>query len=78
MREIPPSYVASAGYNSKTGAPRDALLFGSRGEFFPFWNLSTIPSDPHVHFPEVGDGKGVCSNDVAPAPFVFSDRVGWS
>ncbi|KAH7628378.1 hypothetical protein B0T09DRAFT_160556 [Sordaria sp. MPI-SDFR-AT-0083] len=30
VREIPPSYVASAGYSSKTGTPRDALLFGTR------------------------------------------------
>ncbi|KAK3951146.1 hypothetical protein QBC32DRAFT_169615 [Pseudoneurospora amorphoporcata] len=30
VREIPPSYVASAGYNSKTGTSRDALLFGTR------------------------------------------------
>ncbi|KAK3396186.1 hypothetical protein B0T20DRAFT_357367 [Sordaria brevicollis] len=31
VREIQPSYVASAGYNSsKTGTPRDALLFGTR------------------------------------------------
>ncbi|EAA36288.2 hypothetical protein NCU01893 [Neurospora crassa OR74A] len=30
VREIPPSYVASAGYNSMTGTPRDALLFGTR------------------------------------------------
>lgn len=30
VRETPPSYVASAGYNSKTGTPRDALLFGTR------------------------------------------------
>lgn len=61
VRDIPPSYVASAGYNSMTGTPRDALLLGTRGKFVLFWNFSIITSDPSTHFPEVSD-----ENDAAP------------
>ena len=62
VREIPPSYVASAGYSSKTGTPRDALLFGTRGKFC----CSVIfPSFPPIPTHIFRGADGCRSNDVA-------------